>query len=127
MERIDPEVLEDVIRYNKIFDTVTFIVCAAMAVFAIALVVRAARSCAKENGWGYTFQIAYLIVGGLAIFNICVSALQKMHAYVTAWVLVTTDGASADFCHGVATAAVVVVCAMVFLWIYMVCKMISKN
>ena len=126
MENIDPEVLEKVIRYNKIFDTVTFIVCAAMVIFVAVLIARAAWSCAKENGWRYTFQVAYLIAGGLAIASICISALQKMHSYVTAWVLVTTNGASADFCHGVATAAVVGVCVLVFIWLYMVYNMISK-
>ena len=126
MENIDPEVLEDVIRYNKIFDTVTFIICAAMVVLVVVLITRAMRSSAKESGWRYTLQVAYLIVGGLAIANICISALLKMHAYVTAWVLVTTNGASADFCHGVATSAVIVVCVLVIIWLYLVYEMITN-
>lgn len=125
MKDIDPAVLEDVIRYNKIFDTASFIVCAAMIIFAIVLVARAVRSSAKESGWRYTFQVAYLIVGGLAILSTCAVGLKKMHTVVTAWVLVTTNGASADFCHFVANAAVFVVCVLLILWLYMVYKMIS--
>lgn len=126
MHNIDPAILEEAARQERIFNTVMYTGLALLCLFVLVVAIKQIGSFAKENGWKYTFQVAYLIAGGLAILNICVLALKKMHAYVTALVLIATDGASADFCHGVANIAVAVVCVLVLIWLHMVYKMISN-
>lgn len=123
MGNIDHALLEEVARQEKLFTAIMHTGLTAMCVFVLFLIGREAFYHARRNGWKETCKLAYVIVGAIALLFVCVRALSRLHTIVTAWVIVTTNGASAGFCEGVATVTVLGVCGLVALWIYEVCHL----
>lgn len=121
----DPEIVKSVARQETILNAIMYTGLAILCAFVLILIVRAAWSYAKGNGWKATFELAFVILGGIAIFISCIGGISKLHAVITAWVLVTTDGASGKFCHGVATTAIIFAVALLGLWIYEVRKFLK--
>ena len=126
MHNIDPVVLEEAARQERILSTIMYTGLALVCLFVLVVVVKKVSSFSKDYGWGITLRIAFVIAGFLALAWVCFAGIDKLHAYVTAWVLVTTNGASAKFCHTVADIAVFSVVAVAAYWIYVIYQMISK-